>query len=98
MKLILHLWGNLKNSRTIHSLVKLLTFFKKINITYLPHNNLNIPRDIYELVDSSETKQEEINIPQEDQIKYIKYLMKTDILYMTRIQKDRFLIIIILMN
>lgn len=39
--------GDLKNSRTIHSLVKLLTFFKKINITYLPHNNLNIPRDIY---------------------------------------------------
>lgn len=82
--------GDLKNSRTVHSLVKLLICFKKINITYLPHNNLNIPPDIYELVDSSGTKQEEINIPQEEQIKYIKYLMKTDILYMTRIQKERF--------
>jgi aspartate carbamoyltransferase len=81
--------GDLKNSRTIHSLVKLLTFFKKINIIYLPHNNLNIPPDIYELVDSSGTKQEEINIPQEEQIKYIKYLMKTDVLYMTRIQTER---------
>ena len=82
--------GDLKNSRTVHSLVKLLICFKKINITYLPHNNLNIPPDIYELVDSSGTKQEEINIPQEEQIKYIKYFMKTDILYMTRIQKERF--------
>jgi carbamoyl-phosphate synthase/aspartate carbamoyltransferase len=82
--------GDLKNSRTIHSLVKMLTYFKKINITYLPHNNLNIPKDIYEIIDSSGLKQEEINIPQEEQIKYIKYLMKTDILYMTRIQKERF--------
>ena len=82
--------GDLKNSRTIHSLVKLLTCFKKINITYLPHNNLNIPRDIYEMINYSGLKQEEINIPPEEQIKYIKYLMKTDILYMTRIQKERF--------
>jgi aspartate carbamoyltransferase len=82
--------GDLKNSRTIHSLVKLLTCFKRINITYLPHNNLNIPRDIYEMIDYSGLKQEEINISQEEQIKYIKYLMKTDILYMTRIQKERF--------
>jgi aspartate carbamoyltransferase len=82
--------GDLKNSRTVHSLVKLLTFFKKINITYLPHNNLNIPTDIYEMVDCSGLKQEEINIPQEEQIRYIKYLMRTDILYMTRIQKERF--------
>jgi aspartate carbamoyltransferase len=79
--------GDLKNSRTVHSLVKLLTCFKKINITYLPHNNLNIPRDIY---DNVKLKQEEINISQEEQIKYIEYLMKTDILYMTRIQKERF--------
>lgn len=82
--------GDLKNSRTVHSLVKLLTFFNKINITYLPHNNLNIPKDIYEMVETSRIKQEEINISQEEQIKYIKYLMKTDILYMTRIQKERF--------
>ena len=84
------LTGDLKNSRTIHSLVKLLTLFKKINITYIPHNNLNIPTDIYEMVKSFGIKQEEINIPQEEQIKYIEYLMKTDILYMTRIQKERF--------
>ena len=36
--------------------------FKKIKITYLPHNNLNIPRDIYELVNDSGLNQEEINI------------------------------------
>jgi aspartate carbamoyltransferase len=84
------LTGDLKNSRTIHSLVKLLTLFKKINITYIPHNNLNIPTDIYEMVKSFGIKQEEISIPQEEQIKYIEYLMKTDILYMTRIQKERF--------
>ena len=79
--------GDLKNSRTVHSLVKLLTCFKKINITYLPDNNLNIPRDIY---DNVKLKQEEINISHQEQIKYIEYLMKTDILYMTRIQKERF--------
>jgi len=82
--------GDLKNSRTVHSLVKLITFFKKIKITYLPHNNLNIPKDIYEMVDESGLNQEEINIKQGEQIKYIEYLMTTDILYMTRIQKERF--------
>ena len=83
--------GDLKNSRTIHSLVKILSCFKKINIIYLPHNNLNIPIDIYNLVESVGIKQEEINIQQNEQIKYIEYLMKTDVLYMTRIQKERFL-------
>ena len=82
--------GDLKNSRTIHSLVKILSCFKKINIIYLPHNNLNIPIDIYNLVESVGIKQEEINIQQNEQIKYIEYLMKTDVLYMTRIQKERF--------
>lgn len=82
--------GDLKNSRTIHSLVKLITFFKKIKITYLPHNNLNIPRDIYEMVNNSGLNQEEINIKQGEEMKYIEYLMTTDILYMTRIQKERF--------
>jgi ornithine carbamoyltransferase len=82
--------GDLKNSRTVHSLVKLITFFKKIKITYIPHNNLNIPKDIYDLVNDLGLTQEEINIKQGEQIKYIEYLMQTDILYMTRIQKERF--------
>ena len=51
---------------------------------------MNIPNDIYDFVNDIGLKQEEINIQQEEQIKYIKYLMKTDILYMTRIQKERF--------
>jgi len=82
--------GDLKNSRTVHSLVKLITFFKKFKITYIPYNNLNIPRDIYEIVNESGFTQEEINIKQGEQLKYIEYLKKTDILYMTRIQKERF--------
>ena len=80
--------GDLLNGRTVHSLVKLLCLYRIRQIYYIPainvtHNvRLDLPSEIYEYVESFGIKQEIINSLEE-------VIEKTDVLYMTRIQKER---------
>ena len=77
--------GDLKNSRTIHSLIKLLCLYDKINLIYVSPKGLEVPSDIIKYVNNYKKK----NINQstnnlQDSIKL------ADVLYVTRIQKERF--------
>uniref|UniRef100_A0A8D0H4D2 Carbamoyl-phosphate synthetase 2, aspartate transcarbamylase, and dihydroorotase n=1 Tax=Sphenodon punctatus TaxID=8508 RepID=A0A8D0H4D2_SPHPU len=74
--------GDLKHGRTVHSLACLLTLYR-VNLRYVTPPNLNMPPDIIHFVASKGIKQEEFESIEEA-------LPDTDVLYMTRIQKERF--------
>lgn len=77
--------GDLQNSRTIHSLIKILCLLNtNITFIYCGEQHLGIPIELYNHVHSS--------FPNIRQITWysIEEAMKiTDVLYMTRIQKER---------
>jgi len=74
--------GDLKYGRTVHSLMYALAKFKNVTVYLIAPEILKMPRHIIEDTEKSlkifETKKLE------------KYLSKTDVLYSTRIQKERF--------
>ncbi|XP_030626460.1 multifunctional protein CAD isoform X2 [Chanos chanos] len=74
--------GDLKHGRTVHSLAKLLTQYR-ITMRYVAPKNLHMPAEILDFVASKGIKQEEFDSIEEA-------LPETDVLYMTRIQKERF--------
>uniref|UniRef100_A0A9J7ZDJ3 Multifunctional protein CAD n=1 Tax=Cyprinus carpio carpio TaxID=630221 RepID=A0A9J7ZDJ3_CYPCA len=74
--------GDLKHGRTVHSLARLLTQYR-ITLCYVAPKNLSMPAEIIDFVASKGIKQEEFNSIEEA-------LPETDVLYMTRIQKERF--------
>uniref|UniRef100_A0A096M667 Multifunctional protein CAD n=1 Tax=Poecilia formosa TaxID=48698 RepID=A0A096M667_POEFO len=74
--------GDLKHGRTVHSLAKLLTQYR-ITLRYVAPKNLHMPAEIISYVASKGIKQEEYDSIEEA-------LPETDVLYMTRIQKERF--------
>ncbi|XP_042188862.1 CAD protein isoform X2 [Callorhinchus milii] len=74
--------GDLKHGRTVHSLAYLLTLYR-VNLRYVTPKNLRLPPDIIDFVASRGIKQEEFDSLEEA-------LPDTDVLYMTRIQKERF--------
>uniref|UniRef100_A0AAX7T6L1 Dihydroorotase n=1 Tax=Astatotilapia calliptera TaxID=8154 RepID=A0AAX7T6L1_ASTCA len=74
--------GDLKHGRTVHSLAKLLTQYR-ITLRYVAPKNLHMPAEIVSYVASKGIKQEEFDSIEEA-------LPDTDVLYMTRIQKERF--------
>ncbi|KAI4798412.1 hypothetical protein KUCAC02_022074 [Chaenocephalus aceratus] len=74
--------GDLKHGRTVHSLAKLLTQYR-ITLRYVAPKNLHMPAEIISYVASKGIRQEEFESIEEA-------LPETDVLYMTRIQKERF--------
>ncbi|NXT90731.1 PYR1 protein, partial [Anhinga rufa] len=74
--------GDLKHGRTVHSLARLLTQYR-VNLRYVTPPSLRMPPDITSFVASKGIKQEEFGSIEEA-------LPDTDVLYMTRIQKERF--------
>jgi aspartate carbamoyltransferase len=74
--------GDLKHSRTIHSLVHMLTLFPKVSFIYVHSPSLDMPEEIKKKV--SELGFQQTIMSLEDAI------TKTDVLYVTRIQKERF--------
>ncbi|XP_048841170.1 CAD protein [Brienomyrus brachyistius] len=74
--------GDLKHGRTVHSLARLLTQYR-ITLRYVAPKNLHMPPEIIEYVASKGIKQEEFDSIEEA-------LADSDVLYMTRIQKERF--------
>jgi carbamoyl-phosphate synthase/aspartate carbamoyltransferase/dihydroorotase len=74
--------GDLKHGRTVHSLARLLTLYN-VNLNYVSPPNLGMPKHIIDFVASKGIKQT-IKTTMDD------VLAETDVLYMTRIQKERF--------
>lgn len=70
--------GDLKNSRTIHSLIHILSLFPKIKFICISPKNLELPNELYKLYEKIITI-----MTLEDAIPL------TDVLYVTRIQKER---------
>jgi len=76
--------GDLKNSRTVHSLIRLLTHFPKLRFNYVSPAPLEMPADLVDYVSGfNQYDQNKVNCI-EDAID------TTDVLYMTRIQRERF--------
>eukprot|EP01090_Pellita_catalonica_P014150 TRINITY_DN3531_c0_g1_i1.p1 TRINITY_DN3531_c0_g1~~TRINITY_DN3531_c0_g1_i1.p1 ORF type:complete len:218 (+),score=26.50 TRINITY_DN3531_c0_g1_i1:242-895(+) len=76
--------GDLKYGRTVHSLSKLLTLFNDIKVRYVSTDNLRMPN--YILNDLRENGITDIVETSDLQ----SVIAETDILYQTRIQKERF--------
>lgn len=74
--------GDLKHGRTIRSLCYLLGKFQNIKIIFIAPKCLSIKNDIKSYLKKH-------NIQFEEQTNLNKYLPKVDIVYMTRIQKER---------
>ena len=74
--------GDLKYGRTVHSLARLLSLFK-VKINYVSPEILRMPREVMDEV-------AERGIPQAEFSSLEKVLPETDVLYVTRVQKERF--------
>jgi len=75
--------GDLKNSRTIHSLIHVLSLFPKISFIYVSPYGLEMPEEIKTRIKAFEIDQIEKKSLQEA-------LQISDVVYMTRVQKERF--------
>jgi aspartate carbamoyltransferase len=75
--------GDLKYGRTVHSLARLLTQFTNIRLNYVSPRILRMPEDVMDEVAAK-------GIPQTEHSTLGKVLARTDVLYVTRVQKERF--------
>lgn len=82
-KLTVTMLGDLKYGRTVHSLARLLTRFDNIKLHYVSPDVLRMPREVIEEV-------AEKGLPQEEHETLDEVLPETDVLYVTRVQRERF--------
>ncbi|XP_067950239.1 multifunctional protein CAD-like isoform X2 [Watersipora subatra] len=75
--------GDLKHGRTVHSLARLLTLYNISEIRYVSLRSLSMPDDVKHFVSQKGIKQTVVESLEQA-------LPDTDVLYMTRIQKERF--------
>lgn len=80
--LVITLVGDLKNGRTVHSLARLLTLYN-VHLRYVSPANLKMPGNITKFVAEKGIHQQEFDSLEE-------VLPDTDVLYVTRIQRERF--------
>jgi len=74
--------GDLKNGRTVHSLARLLSLYD-VRLNYVSPEILRMPAEI---VNELSTK----GVPQSEHENLAEVLPETDVLYVTRVQKERF--------
>lgn len=77
------LCGDLKFGRTVHSLINALTRYENINFIFISPEELRVPDYIIEMLN-------EKNIPYQEVIRLDDVLPQLDLLYMTRVQRERF--------
>ena len=77
------LCGDLKFGRTVHSLIHALSRYENINFVFISPEELRVPDYIIEML-------KEKNIPFEEVVRLDEVLPTLDMLYMTRVQKERF--------
>ncbi len=75
--------GDLKNGRTIHSLVFLLSLFKDINFFLVSPPELRLPRDIRVYL-----KERNLFFKECEHLRDV--ISEVDVVYQTRVQKERF--------
>jgi len=75
--------GDLKFGRTVHSLAKALARYKKISMIFISPEELVIPEYITQYLQKNDIEFEEIRSLEEA-------MPQLDVLYMTRVQKERF--------
>jgi aspartate carbamoyltransferase catalytic subunit len=80
--LVVSMVGDLKNGRTVHALVELLSLFRT-RLYFVSPNSLRMPEEIV-----SYLKQKGIEIEETEDFK--KAASESHLVYMTRIQKERF--------
>jgi aspartate carbamoyltransferase catalytic subunit len=74
--------GDLKNGRTVHALVELLSLFQA-RLYFVSPESLRMPEEI-----TSSLKQKGIEVEETEDL--LKAASHSDLIYMTRIQKERF--------
>lgn len=74
--------GDLKYGRTVHSLARLLTLFD-VHLNYVSPEILRMPPEIISELDQK-------GIPQSEHFSLEPVISETDVLYVTRVQKERF--------
>ncbi|KAJ1655146.1 Carbamoyl-phosphate synthase [Dispira simplex] len=80
--LTITLVGDLKHGRTVHSLVKLLSLYH-VTLNYVSPDSLRMPEDI-------KSEVAKYGISQHEYTNLQQVIGTTDVLYVTRIQKERF--------
>ncbi len=75
--------GDLKYGRTVHSLARIMSLFSNVKINYVSPDILKMPREVMDEV-------AEKGIPQAEYGALTEILPQTDVLYVTRVQKERF--------
>ena len=77
------LCGDLKFGRTVHSLIESLVRYKNIRFIFISPEELKVPDYITDMLKDK-------NIPYEEVIRLEDVMPHLDLLYMTRVQKERF--------
>lgn len=77
------LCGDLKFGRTVHSLINALVRYEGIKFIFISPNELRIPDYITDML-------KEKDIPYEEVISLESIMPELDLLYMTRVQRERF--------
>ena len=77
------LCGDLKFGRTVHSLINALVRYENIHFIFISPEELRVPDYITEMLRSKGIYYEEV-------IRLVDVMPKLDMLYMTRVQKERF--------
>ena len=82
-QLTIGLCGDLKFGRTVHSLINALVRYDDVRFIFISPEELRVPDYITEMLKDK-------NIPYEEVMQLEEIMPRLDILYMTRVQKDRF--------
>ena len=77
------LCGDLKFGRTVHSLIEALVRYDNIKFVFISPEELRVPDYITEMLN-------EKSIPYEEHISLEDTIANLDLLYMTRVQRERF--------
>ena len=77
------LCGDLKFGRTVHSLIRALVRYENVRFIFISPEELRVPDYITDML-------KEKNIPYEEVIRLENVMPSLDILYMTRVQTERF--------
>ena len=77
------LCGDLKFGRTVHSLINALSRYEDVRFVFISPQELRVPDYITDMLNDK-------GIPYEEYIRLEDVLPRLDILYMTRVQKERF--------
>ena len=81
--MVVTLLGDLKNGRTVHSLVRLLAKYPNMKLVYIAPPVLSMPAEII-------AELEALGVQQTSSLTLEEAIASTDVLYVTRIQKERY--------